>query len=92
MNNIAKHSHADLVRLYLRKTDGKIALVISDNGRGFDLEHVLSVKKSGRGLGLTSMKERAELSGGTFSIESSKGSGTTLLASWQDQETNIIAP
>ncbi len=84
LNNIAKHSHADLVRLYLRKTDGKIALVISDNGRGFDLEHVLSVKKSRRGLGLTSMKERAELSGGTFSIESSKGSGTTLLASWKD--------
>jgi signal transduction histidine kinase len=33
-------------------------------------------------LGLASMKERAEYSGGSFSIESTRGAGTTVLASW----------
>ncbi len=91
LNNIAKHSQADIVRLSLKETDGKIELAIYDNGRGFDLEHVLSVEESRRGLGLTGMKERTELSRGSFSIESGKGSGTTVWASWQHQETNAIA-
>ena len=91
LNNIAKHSQADLVRLSLKETDGKIELAIYDNGRGFDLGHVLSVEESKRGLGLTGMKERTELSEGSFSIESSKGAGTTVRASWQHQETNAIA-
>ena len=37
MNNIAKHSKADLVHLSLRKMDGRIELVLEDNGQGFDL-------------------------------------------------------
>ena len=82
MNNIAKHSQADLVRLTLRKQETQIEWVIEDNGMGFDLEYVLSSGQSKRGLGLGSMKERAELSGGTFAIESIKGKGTTVRASW----------
>jgi two-component system, chemotaxis family, CheB/CheR fusion protein len=82
MNNIAKHSQADLVRLSLRKKENKIEWVIIDNGMGFDLEEILSPEGSKRGLGLTSMRERTELSGGTFTIESTKGKGTTIRASW----------
>jgi len=82
LNNIAKHSGADLVHLSLRKTDDKIELAIRDNGMGFDIEENLSVERSMRGLGLTSMRERAELSGGSFTIESIKGKGTTIRATW----------
>ncbi len=82
MNNIAKHSKADRVDLYLRKTEGLIELVIKDNGRGFDLESSLSVDNARRGLGLSSMKERTELSGGAFCIESLGGKGTFVRASW----------
>ncbi len=82
MNNIAKHSQADLVRLSLKKQENKIEWSIEDNGMGFDLEYVLSSERSKRGLGLGSMKERAELSGGTFAIESTQGKGTTVRASW----------
>ncbi len=46
MNNIAKHSKADLVRLSLRKTDSVIELVVEDNGLGFDLADALSVESS----------------------------------------------
>jgi len=76
LNNIAKHSSAALVQLSLGKKGDKIELIIVDNGMGFDLE------SSKRGLGLTSMRERAELSGGSFFIESAIGKGTTIRASW----------
>jgi len=82
LNNIAKHSKADLVHLSLQKTNGKIELAIRDNGQGFNLMEVLSVESSKRGLGLTSMRERAELSGGSFVVESTSGKGTILRATW----------
>jgi signal transduction histidine kinase len=76
MNNIAKHSKADFMHLFLKKKDGRIELMIRDNGAGFDLEN------SKRGFGLDSMRERTELSGGTFTTESTPGSGTTIWAIW----------
>jgi PAS domain S-box-containing protein len=82
MNNIAKHSQADLVHLSLRKQENHIEWIVEDNGTGFDLEKILSSERSERGLGLSSMRERAELSGGTFTIESTPGKGTTLKAAW----------
>jgi signal transduction histidine kinase len=82
MNNIAKHSHANLVRLSLQKLNGRLELVLQDNGRGFNLKKALSLEGTRRGLGITSMRERVELSEGFFSIESSKGAGTVIRASW----------
>jgi signal transduction histidine kinase len=82
MNNVAKHSKADLVRLCLRKIDGRMGLVVEDNGKGFDLEKVLSLESRRRGLGLSSMRERTELSGGSFEIESTEGKGTIIRAWW----------
>jgi len=76
MNNISKHSQASLVRLSLKKEDGRMLLTIHDNGQGFDPETVR------KGLGLSSIRERAELSGGACSIESVKGAGTTVCCSW----------
>jgi len=61
------------VHLSLRKTEGAIELIIQDKGQGFDLEEVLSQESSGKGSGLASMREHAELSGGTFNIESVEG-------------------
>jgi PAS domain S-box-containing protein len=82
MNNIAKHSKADLVHLSLRKIDGRIELVLEDNGQGFDLQRALGSESTKRGLGLTSMRERTELSGGSFTIESARGQGTVIRATW----------
>jgi len=77
MNNFAKHGQGDSVFLSLGKIERTIQLEIRDNGVGFDLETIR------RGLGLASMKERAELSGGTFAIESAKGQGTKITATWR---------
>ncbi len=66
LNNIAKHSKADLIHLSLRKREDRVEWVVKDNGIGFDLEEILSSERSKRGLGLNSMRERTELSGGIF--------------------------
>ena len=82
LNNMAKHSRAELVELKLMKTDHHITLTIEDNGTGFDPDAILSRDDCTKGLGLTSMHERVELSGGIFSIESVPGEGTIVRASW----------
>jgi PAS domain S-box-containing protein len=82
MNNIAKHSKTPVVLLFLKKTDPAIQLVIRDSGQGFDLAEAQSRRDTPRGLGLDSMRERVELSGGSFSIESRKGAGTVIRAMW----------
>jgi len=81
LNNAAKHSKANLIRVSLAKEDGSIQLMIEDNGQGFDLAETNSVKGT-RGLGLGSMKERVDLSGGVFDIVSHPGKGTTIQARW----------
>ena len=82
LNNIAKHSKADLVTLALQKAGDPIELVIQDNGQGFNVEETFSKGSYKRGLGLSSMRERAELSGGSFDIESIREKGTTIRVSW----------
>ena len=82
LNNIAKHSKADLVLLSLQTMENRIELIIKDNGIGFSLEEILSSEKPKKGLGLNSMRERTELSGGTFVIETTTGAGTTIRANW----------
>jgi len=72
----------NLVYLMLQKINNSIELTIQDNGEGFDPREALAVDSSERGLGLTSMRERAELSGGSFSIESTPGKGTVIKAQW----------
>jgi signal transduction histidine kinase len=82
LNNIAKHSLANMVLLSLRKTDQAIKLVIRDNGQGFDLSRAKAPEGTTHGLGLESMRERTELSGGSFHLESIEGKGTIIRAWW----------
>jgi signal transduction histidine kinase len=82
LNNVVKHSKAALVRVSVKARNGKLELVVGDNGQGFDVERVSLVRSSEKGFGLTSMKERTELSGGAFAIESTPGVGTVVRASW----------
>ena len=60
LHNAAKHSGVKRIEVQLREDSGEIHLVISDLGRGFDLE----TATQGRGLGLTSMQERVRLVNG----------------------------
>jgi len=82
LDNIGKHSRADYVTLFLSKNDHAIDLVIRDNGRGFDVDRILSIENSRRAVGLSSMKERAGLSGGSVRIESVPGRGASIHVLW----------
>jgi PAS domain S-box-containing protein len=82
LNNVIKHAKADTVRVDLSCTDSVIVISISDNGLGFDIDKITDHAGSGMGMGLSSMKERAENSGGTLSIVSARNSGTRIQASW----------
>ena len=81
LNNIAKHSKAEWVDITLSNDGNGIELAISDDGVGMNLDQILQTSTA-RSLGLTSMRERAELTGGSFSIESTPGEGTTTRAFW----------
>jgi PAS domain S-box-containing protein len=74
LHNAAKHSGVKRIEVQLREDSGEIHLVISDLGRGFDLETAMQ----GRGLGLISMRERVRLVNGTIVIESKPMGGTTI--------------
>jgi PAS domain S-box-containing protein len=75
LNNLIKHSEADAAALVLERDIKCLRVRLSDNGRGFDLENA---SKCG-GLGLTSMKERAQILGGSLKIESAPGLGADLV-------------
>jgi len=77
LNNFAKHGKGDQVNLSLSRSKSTFVLTIQDNGQGFDMETVR------KGLGLESMRERVELSGGEIQIESGLGQGTTIGAIWR---------
>lgn len=83
LTNVAKHSSAENVAVDLWKKNGVLLLAITDDGPGFNPQ---AVERSGmtaqQGFGLISMRERVELSGGEFTVDSTPGSGTTIGAAW----------
>jgi signal transduction histidine kinase len=82
LNNVFKHSKADSIHVSLKKTERSLMLSIRDNGEGFDPEAMLSYEGRTCGMGILGMRERTELSNGTFEITSQKGKGTVIEARW----------
>lgn len=81
LNNVAKHAGATKVTLSLRCKKNVIVLKIVDNGSGFDASAMSAKASFSGGLGLKSMRERAEASGGHFELVSS-AHGTTIEVVW----------
>lgn len=79
LTNVARHAQAARAEVKIEKADGAICLTIKDNGRGFQEDCVLRTKR-GKRLGLLGMRERSEMVGGTFTVSSVPGKGTTVLA------------
>ncbi len=77
LNNVAKHARATQVDLLLEQTAESLALIIEDNGVGFD-EKESRTGRPGRGMGLVGMNERASLIGASIEIESEEDKGTTI--------------
>ena len=79
LTNVARHAHASVVAVSFEKLPNAIRLKIKDNGKSFQAQHVLQSKRNTR-LGLIGMRERLEMVGGKFVVESSPGEGTTIQA------------
>jgi signal transduction histidine kinase len=73
LTNIAKHAGASAVSVVTRRDSGRLTMMVEDNGTGFE------ASAPAEGLGLVSMRERAELLGGSLRVESSPDHGTTLI-------------
>mgnify|MGYP003579026814 CR=1 FL=1 len=78
LNNISKYAESNRVSVLLEHRERDITLIVEDNGVGFEPSKKAVLTGNERGMGLLSMKERAELVGGTFDIESTIGGGTTV--------------
>lgn len=77
--NVHKHAKATDVKVSIRKLQSSIRLEIHDNGKSFDMKRVLFAKRHKR-LGLLGSRERVEMIGGKFGVESAPGQGTTISA------------
>ncbi|MBW1852097.1 MAG: PAS domain S-box protein, partial [Deltaproteobacteria bacterium] len=76
--NIVRHSCSSLTSIIIRKQGGEISFVIEDNGKGFDVKEAMGRDLAKRGMGLSSMEERAWMLGGSVNIWSQKELGTRI--------------
>ncbi len=78
ITNVARHSKAQNASVVLRLGEKSIVLIVEDNGTGFDPWEVRQEQGHPKRLGLYGMEERAALVGGTLTVESKPGMGTTV--------------
>lgn len=74
LTNAGKHASAKSVSVLIHRAPNVVRLVVEDDGKGFDVDAAPSEKQ----LGLVGMRERAHLMGGSMTVESSAGRGTTI--------------
>jgi len=74
LGNAARHSQATQVKVLLDVGDDRVRVSVEDNGKGFDPD----VVQQGASLGLKLIRERAEMLGGTFELDSAVGRGTRI--------------
>ncbi len=79
LTNVARHARASVVEVIIQKHPRHIGMKINDDGKSFDVERVLQANH-GKRLGLLGMRERLEMVGGNFLVQSALGRGTTILA------------
>jgi signal transduction histidine kinase/HAMP domain-containing protein len=83
LNNVVKHAQARHVQLSLRSLDDRVEICIEDDGQGFD------TGGSAGGLGMGTMRERAEAIGAALDITSTVGSGTQVVVRWRRQPAKL---
>ena len=79
LTNVARHAQASRVEVSIHKLPDCICMKIKDDGKSFQAQRLMKAKGSKR-LGLLGMRERLEMIGGHFDVESTPGEGTTIQA------------
>jgi PAS domain S-box-containing protein len=78
LTNVARHAKASSVEVSIQKFPDCICMKIKDDGKSFQAQRLMKAKGSKR-LGLLGMRERLEMIGGHFDVESAPGEGTTII-------------
>lgn len=78
VNNSARHAKAEHVRIILRDTGERIVLQIEDDGSGFKVPNNITELRVKGHRGLSNMKERMSIVGGTLTVSSTPGTGTVI--------------
>ncbi len=76
MNNVFKHAAAKSVSVSVERRGAMVQAIVEDDGSGFDAD--VAAPQNPARLGIAGMRERAAIAGGTLTIESSAGGGTTV--------------
>jgi PAS domain S-box-containing protein len=79
LRNVWRHSGATRADITIEFTDGRTRIAVSDNGKGFQVPEKISDLARQDKLGLAGMHERAQLIGGTLTVQSQPGKGTTII-------------
>ena len=79
LNNVSRHAKASRVDLTIEPMADGLCMKVKDDGKSFQMENVLNAQGRKR-LGLLGMRERLEMVGGRFDVESAPGKGTTIIA------------
>lgn len=80
LTNVVRHSRASRVTVEINVREGKVVLIVKDNGVGFELPRTEVRSDSAQSLGLLGMRERVGLVGGKIEIESVPSYGTSIKA------------
>ncbi len=80
VSNAIRHGHATRVSVHVGLEHGSLHITVADDGRGFDAAGATSTPPRPDGMGMLSMRERAELVGGEFRVETAVGAGTVIRA------------
>jgi signal transduction histidine kinase len=75
ITNVVRHAHANRIDILTERRGDRVTVMVEDDGGGFEPKRV----RGGDHLGLLGMRERAESLGGTLTLESSPGAGTTVV-------------
>ncbi len=84
LTNVLRHAQAKNVGVLLQRGEGKVKVFVEDDGVGFDN----ALPDNNQRLGLVGMQERAEMFGGTLTLESSPGKGTAVIVEVPDAHSN----
>jgi signal transduction histidine kinase len=89
LTNVARHAQASRADVSIEELPEGICMKIKDDGKSFEVESALNGKGSNR-LGLLGMRERLEMIGGHFSVESAPGQGTTITAQLKPDAGTLV--
>jgi len=78
LSNVARHANARRASVQVNRTGGVVSMVIEDDGHGFDPARTPPPATTTRGLGIHTMRERAVVLKGTFTVDSVPGRGTRV--------------